>query len=169
MCNRKIQMNPRKMLTTCSDVRLVQLQPDGVAEVFVVADDFVEVLIKYSQIDGIQHEHRCLEDLVTGAPGIDIRRPEYLLAAKRAVAFEDCSFEFVFAVLPATVRAPEGESLCTVLARSPRQPVRLKVVRQWVPCPWVDVPGGRTCPCTCLLYTSPSPRDGLLSRMPSSA
>ena len=25
------------------------------------------------------------------------------------------------------------------------------------------------CPLTCLLYTSPSPRDGLLSRMPSSA
>ena len=25
------------------------------------------------------------------------------------------------------------------------------------------------CPHTCLLYTSPSPRDGLLSRMPSSA
>ena len=24
-------------------------------------------------------------------------------------------------------------------------------------------------PCICLLYTSPSPRDGLLSRMPSSA
>ena len=24
-------------------------------------------------------------------------------------------------------------------------------------------------PCFCLLYTSPSPRDGLLSRMPSSA
>ena len=24
-------------------------------------------------------------------------------------------------------------------------------------------------PCPCLLYTSPSPRDGLLSRMPSSA
>ena len=28
---------------------------------------------------------------------------------------------------------------------------------------------GLTPPCTCLLYTSPSPRDGLLSRMPSSA
>ena len=30
---------------------------------------------------------------------------------------------------------------------------------------------GRMVPytCTCLLYTSPSPRDGLLSRMPSSA
>ena len=28
---------------------------------------------------------------------------------------------------------------------------------------------GRLYPCTCLLYTSPSPRDGLLSRMPSSA
>ena len=25
------------------------------------------------------------------------------------------------------------------------------------------------CDCYCLLYTSPSPRDGLLSRMPSSA
>ena len=29
--------------------------------------------------------------------------------------------------------------------------------------------GGRTFPRNCLLYTSPSPRDGLLSRMPSSA
>ena len=28
---------------------------------------------------------------------------------------------------------------------------------------------GITDPCSCLLYTSPSPRDGLLSRMPSSA
>ena len=27
----------------------------------------------------------------------------------------------------------------------------------------------RSHPCLCLLYTSPSPRDGLLSRMPSSA
>ena len=29
--------------------------------------------------------------------------------------------------------------------------------------------GGEMMPKTCLLYTSPSPRDGLLSRMPSSA
>ena len=39
-------------------------------------------------------------------------------------------------------------------------------------CEYVDVPGneGLTCVCIiCLLYTSPSPRDGLLSRMPSSA
>ena len=28
---------------------------------------------------------------------------------------------------------------------------------------------GRRLACSCLLYTSPSPRDGLLSRMPSSA
>ena len=28
---------------------------------------------------------------------------------------------------------------------------------------------GATVYCACLLYTSPSPRDGLLSRMPSSA
>ena len=37
-----------------------------------------------------------------------------------------------------------------------------------------EVSGGlidldKTSPNTCLLYTSPSPRDGLLSRMPSSA
>ena len=31
------------------------------------------------------------------------------------------------------------------------------------------VPDGQPYPNTCLLYTSPSPRDGLLSRMPSSA
>ena len=35
-----------------------------------------------------------------------------------------------------------------------------RIYRQWV------IPGRTT---TCLLYTSPSPRDGLLSRMPSSA
>ena len=34
---------------------------------------------------------------------------------------------------------------------------------------WYGQPGDRTCTETCLLYTSPSPRDGLLSRMPSSA
>ena len=33
----------------------------------------------------------------------------------------------------------------------------------------VDVGGIQTLAYTCLLYTSPSPRDGLLSRMPSSA
>ena len=33
----------------------------------------------------------------------------------------------------------------------------------------VSVPGSRTYIILCLLYTSPSPRDGLLSRMPSSA
>ena len=39
---------------------------------------------------------------------------------------------------------------------------------------WRELDGGdvlrlSTKPCDCLLYTSPSPRDGLLSRMPSSA
>ena len=32
-----------------------------------------------------------------------------------------------------------------------------------------DTFGSLRCDCGCLLYTSPSPRDGLLSRMPSSA
>ena len=36
-----------------------------------------------------------------------------------------------------------------------------------VAAPVAQSAGGYTCPC--LLYTSPSPRDGLLSRMPSSA
>ena len=34
---------------------------------------------------------------------------------------------------------------------------------------WVAEHGGAAAPTPCLLYTSPSPRDGLLSRMPSSA
>ena len=33
----------------------------------------------------------------------------------------------------------------------------------------LDSPTGKEEDTTCLLYTSPSPRDGLLSRMPSSA
>ena len=33
----------------------------------------------------------------------------------------------------------------------------------------VNVNGAYTLPTSCLLYTSPSPRDGLISRMPSSA
>ena len=35
--------------------------------------------------------------------------------------------------------------------------------------PWPDRPNQGSLMCGCLLYTSPSPRDGLLSRMPSSA
>ena len=34
---------------------------------------------------------------------------------------------------------------------------------------WADFVSGSEIPKGCLLYTSPSPRDGLLSRMPSSA
>src|SRR5664279_2335648 len=44
-------------------------------------------------------------------------------------------------------------------------------LRRWVACGLVPSLGAcaRTRPAGCLLYTSPSPRDGLLSRMPSSA
>ena len=35
--------------------------------------------------------------------------------------------------------------------------------------PGIDADCGGGMACACLLYTSPSPRDGLLSRMPSSA
>ena len=39
--------------------------------------------------------------------------------------------------------------------------------KQWHP--WRRLMDISIQPCICLLYTSPSPRDGLLSRMPSSA
>ena len=34
---------------------------------------------------------------------------------------------------------------------------------------WIELKSDEAAHVTCLLYTSPSPRDGLLSRMPSSA
>ena len=40
-----------------------------------------------------------------------------------------------------------------------------KNIKTWHTVSWI----GRPDLITCLLYTSPSPRDGLLSRMPSSA
>ena len=41
--------------------------------------------------------------------------------------------------------------------------------RRWKDDWWGTATTARAIGCTCLLYTSPSPRDGLLSRMPSSA
>ena len=40
---------------------------------------------------------------------------------------------------------------------------------EWSPGQWTDPQGLYEITYVCLLYTSPSPRDGLLSRMPSSA
>ena len=44
-------------------------------------------------------------------------------------------------------------------------------LKRWFKEDWKDVKTGKACGRKkgCLLYTSPSPRDGLLSRMPSSA
>ena len=39
----------------------------------------------------------------------------------------------------------------------------------WANAPWFDANGLSDVPSICLLYTSPSPRDPHLSRMPSSA
>ena len=39
----------------------------------------------------------------------------------------------------------------------------------YCPEPVLQWPSGNVCPCCCLLYTSPSPRDLSTSRMPSSA
>ena len=55
-------------------------------------------------------------------------------------------------------------TICTGLTRYPNgEPVRLEDVCH------EDICGKYTEQLICLLYTSPSPRDGLLSRMPSSA
>src|SRR5665647_335223 len=45
--------------------------------------------------------------------------------------------------------------------------LRAKIQMQSYPC-WGDIITVKTSTNGCLLYTSPSPRDGLLSRMPSS-
>ena len=66
---------------------------------------------------------------------------------------------FAFCILPSE-RAAASRQLPTQLAR-------LSVRRSTSPSSSGSARPAPTCPC--LLYTSPSPRDGLLSRMPSSA
>ena len=48
-------------------------------------------------------------------------------------------------------------------------PVLAIVLAIWTRQVYLSLAGGSWLAYTCLLYTSPSPRDGLLSRMPSSA
>ena len=47
--------------------------------------------------------------------------------------------------------------------------ITVKATPAWITGMAYAVTGALSHRCTCLLYTSPSPRDGLLSRMPSSA
>ena len=60
--------------------------------------------------------------------------------------------------LPAKARWLKGQDQPTLPERTP--PIRYRAA---IPTSWLQLS------LTCLLYTSPSPRDGLLSRMPSSA
>ena len=57
-----------------------------------------------------------------------------------------------FAILPIDV---ERKKIVKVDGEDPGSPENPKMLKKFIYC--------------CLLYTSPSPRDGLLSRMPSSA
>ena len=79
--------------------------------------------------------------------------------------------------LPATLRtAPIGEQLAWLHGRpalwpaaSMSDPPAARAIRRLLQGPRVRLLNFYGPPYTCLLYTSPSPRDGLLSRMPSSA
>ena len=66
----------------------------------------------------------------------------------------------------------EEESVASSSLSAIREEIDLESAEaDWVgPVPWRELlKGSRTTSKDCLLYTSPSPRDGLLSRMPSSA
>ena len=58
---------------------------------------------------------------------------------------------------------PDSGIGCTIIADT----MAFNPGDEHYPKEWIYKDGEPTC--TCLLYTSPSPRDGLLSRMPSSA
>ena len=59
-----------------------------------------------------------------------------------------------------------GETVCTAESCTSGQ---ISAAITSVPGSSTYFKGGIVCYTNCLLYTSPSPRDGLLSRMPSSA
>ena len=65
----------------------------------------------------------------------------------------------------------EGMGLCSENKGHVHEVTRDLIQEEIPPQPQIDPNTGQPAvdPNTCLLYTSPSPRDGLLSRMPSSA
>ena len=66
----------------------------------------------------------------------------------------------------ATAGATSAGSIATV--PNPHiSPGKARGKKSYLGNPWGGISGTKAPPC--LLYTSPSPRDGLLSRMPSSA
>ena len=63
-------------------------------------------------------------------------------------------------------KLPEYDTVCEGTDSCEVEPGDYVVINHWT---GVRVPQNVGVPDSCLLYTSPSPRDGLLSRMPSSA
>ena len=79
-----------------------------------------------------------------------------------AIAVMALSFESVSVAQDAPAAAPQQPTLIRNIQVQGNQRVEANTVASYL----LFAPGD---PYSCLLYTSPSPRDGLLSRMPSSA
>ena len=103
-------------------------------------------------------------------PGADLRMLVEEQAALRRVAVTvatESTAGRVFDVVTEEVARLLGADAANLVSFGPRTGQGV-VVGKWSE-PGVEIPGNGTLVVICLLYTSPSPRDGLLSRMPSSA
>ena len=77
-----------------------------------------------------------------------------------------------FAFMRGLLQGLDERELWNRYLRSEGEPTDRRTVRQtiaWIRDEFAAAAQREDRPGTCLLYTSPSPRDGLLSRMPSSA
>ena len=84
-------------------------------------------------------------------------------------------YAFVIPEVDATMDEPPAKCIAVYRValnyglRFPFHPMIVEILNKYELAPAQVVPTSWHNICSCLLYTSPSPRDGLLSRMPSSA
>ena len=106
-------------------------------------DGFREVAIQGELDDDVINTSQAVEALTSGAFG------EYVRDNNLRYRFDGRDQE-------------QGEAFADMATGGMLALVSIYVILAWVFASWAR-------PFACLLYTSPSPRDGLLSRMPSSA
>ena len=89
-------------------------------------------------------------------------------SARGDVAGPRAAFLSPFA--PPAVADVDGDGAAPVQEKRSKKKLRLRIDGEWYDCTgWAKAHPGGSLFITCLLYTSPSPRDATLSRMPSSA